>query len=113
MTRFIFNELRARGYSVDVGVVQKRERVDGKENRSQLEVDFVANLGSERCYIQSALALPTDQKVDQEKASLRSIGDSFRKVVLVRDVLTPTYDMDGILTMSVYDFLLGNEDIFR
>lgn len=106
MENIIYNELRMRGYSVDVGVVERRYAENGKDVRRNLEVDFVANLGSRRYYIQSALQLPDEQKVAQEKASLRGIDDSFAKIVLVRDVVKPTRDEEGILTMSVYDFLM-------
>lgn len=106
MENIIYNELRARGYSVDVGVVEKRAREMGKNIRKQLEVDFVANIGSDRVYIQSALEMRTPEKMAQEKASLLSIGDSFKKVVLVRDVVKPLRDEWGVVTMSVFDFLL-------
>lgn len=110
MENVIYNELRMRGFSVDVGVVEKRVRDNrGKQIRKSLECDFVANRGNDRCYIQSALQIPTAEKEGSEKASLRAIGDSFRKIVLVRDVVKPLYDDEGILTMSVYDFLLGAE----
>jgi hypothetical protein len=106
MENIIYNELRTRGYSVDVGSVEKAVREDGKVVRKNLEVDFVANLGSKRTYIQSALHLPDSQKESQEKRPLIEIPDSFEKIVLVRDVVKPTYDNHGILTMSIYDFLL-------
>lgn len=111
MENVIYNELRMRGYSVDVGVVEQRPLVDGHARRVQLEVDFVANLGSRRYYIQSAYQLPDEEKVAQEKASLRGIDDSFSKIVLVRDVVKPTRDERGILTMSVYDFLLNPDSL--
>lgn len=107
MENIVYNELCLRGYVVDVGVVEKRVR-DGKgrQVRKQLECDFVANKGSERLYVQSAFQIPTRAKEEAEKASLLEIADSFKKVVLVRDVLKPRWDENGILTMSVYDFLL-------
>jgi hypothetical protein len=108
MENIIYNELRTRGYSVDVGSIEKAAREGGKVVRKNLEVDFVANLGSKRLYIQSALHLPDEQKESQEKRPLIEIPDSFEKIVLVRDVVKPTYDNYGILTMSIYDFLLGN-----
>ena len=111
MENIVFNELLLRGYSVDVGVVEKRGRVNGNLERTQLEVDFVANLGGRRCYIQSALSLPDAAKAAQEKSSLREIPDSFKKIVLVRDVVKPNYDEDGILTMSLYDFLLDPDSL--
>ena len=100
------NELRMRSYSVDVGVVEKRGREDEREYRKQLEVDFVANLGAKRCYPQSAYQLPTPEKKEQEKASLLNIDGSFKKVILVRDVAKPAIDDRGIVTTSVYDFLM-------
>lgn len=111
MENIVHNELRARGFSVDVGSVAKARRVDGKVVRKQLEVDFVANLGSRRYYIQSALHLPDEEKTRQVKAPLREVPDSFSKTVLVRDVVKPTYDNEGILTMSVLDFLLDEESL--
>lgn len=90
----------------DCRSVDKRCREGGKAVRKKLEIDFVANLGSRRYYIQSALHLPNGEKERQEKASLVEAPDSFKKIVLVRDVVKPTYDEDGILTMSVFDFLL-------
>ncbi|MDR0500618.1 MAG: ATP-binding protein [Coriobacteriales bacterium] len=107
MENIIYNELRTRGYSVDVGEVEKRGKKEGKDYRAFLEVDFVANIGSNRCYIQSAYALPTEEKVKQEKASLLNINDSFNKIILVHDMVKPTRDTHGILTMSVFDFLLN------
>ncbi len=111
MENIVYNELRTRGFSVDVGSVEKRVRGDGKIVRKQLEVDFVANLGSQRYYIQSALHLPDSDKERQEKASLIEVPDSFKKIVLVRDVVKPTRDEHGILTMSVYDFLLNESSL--
>lgn len=95
MENVVYNELRARGYSVDVGVVEKRVREEGRDLRKQLEVDFVANRGSDRIYIQSALEMRTPEKAAQEKASLLGINDSFRKVVLMRDVVKPLRDEWG------------------
>lgn len=111
MENIVYNELRMRGYHVDVGVVEQRGRQDGAEYRKQLEVDFVANLGSRRYYIQSAYQLPDEEKVAQEKASLRGIDDSFAKIVLVRDVVKPMRDERGILIMSVYDFLMNPDGL--
>ena len=111
MENVVYNELRARGYSVDVGVVEKRVREEGRDVRKQLEVDFVANRGSDRVYIQSALEMRTPEKAAQEKASLLGISDSFRKVVLVRDVVKPLRDERGVVTMSVFDFLLDENSL--
>lgn len=112
MENIIYNELRSRGYSVDVGVVEKRERDErGKEIKKQLEIDFIANLGSNRYYIQSAFSMPTEQKRIQEKASLVNVKDSFKKIILVKDVMKVSLDEDGIVTMSVYDFLLNENSL--
>lgn len=112
MENIIYNELRSRGYSVDVGVVEKRERDErGKEIKKQLEIDFIANLGSNRYYIQSAFSMPTEQKRIQEKASLVNVKDSFKKIILVKDVMKVSHDEDGIVTMSIYDFLLNENSL--
>lgn len=112
MENVIYNELRSRGYSVDVGVVEKRVRnEEGKEERTYLEIDFIANLGSKRYYIQSAFSMPTEEKRIQEKASLINIGDSFKKIIIVKDVVNVTRDEDGITTMSIYDFLLKENSL--
>ena len=112
MENIIYNELRSRGYSVDVGVVEKRGKVEnGKEYKNQLEIDFVANLGSKRYYIQSAFSMPTEEKRIQEKASLVNVNDSFKKIIVVKDVINVTRDEDGITTMSIYDFLLKENSL--
>lgn len=108
----IYNELRLRGYSVDVGQIPIFTiREDGKRQRSTLEVDFVCNLGYKRCYIQSAYALPTEDKMKQEFNSLLRIKDSFKKIVIV-GTPTPTYqNEEGILTINIYDFLMNPESL--
>lgn len=108
----IYNELRLRGYSVDVGQIPIFTiREDGKRQRSTLEVDFVCNLGYKRCYIQSAYALPTEDKMKQEFNSLLRIKDSFKKFVIV-GTPTPTYqNEEGILTMNIYDFLMNPDSL--
>lgn len=108
----IYNELRIRGYSVDVGQIPIFTiREDGKRQRSTLEVDFVCNLGYKRCYIQSAYALPTEEKMKQEFNSLLRIKDSFKKIVIV-GTPTPTYqNEEGILTMNIYDFLMNPDSL--
>ena len=112
MENIIYNELRSRGYSVDVGVVEKRgTNEEGKEYKNQLEIDFVANLGSKRYYIQSAFSMPTEEKRIQEKASLVNVNDSFKKIIVVKDVVNVTRDEDGITTMSIYDFLLKENSL--
>lgn len=106
MENVIYNELIVRGANVDVGVVETRETVDGKQVRRQYEIDFIVNRGREKIYIQSAYALPTQRKRDQETASLEKSGDSFRKVVVV-GVPQPKYtDEKGITYIGVMDFLL-------
>ncbi len=112
MENIIYNELRSRGYSVDVGVVEKRELDEnGKKIKKQMEIDFVANLGSKRYYIQSAFSIPTEEKRRQEKASLVNVNDSFKKIIVVKDVVNVTRDEDGIVTMSIYDFLLKENSL--
>ena len=112
MENIIYNELRSRGYSVDVGVVEKRIiNAEGKSERRQLEIDFIANLGSKRYYIQSAFSIPTKEKLTQETASLVSVNDSFKKIIIVKDVVNVTRDERGITTMSIYDFLLKENSL--
>ena len=107
MENVIYNELRMRGFSVDVGVVQIAERdQNGKMIRKQLEIDFVCNLGSSRYYIQSAYSLPDEAKRTQEIRPFRKIDDSFKKIIITKDIIHPYYDDYGILTVSIYDFLL-------
>ena len=112
MENIIYNELRSRGYTVDVGLVEKRGKdVNGKSERKQLEIDFIANQGSRRYYIQSAFAMPDEEKKKQEKMSLLQIRDSFKKIIVVKDVVNVTRDENGITTMSVYDFLLNDHSL--
>lgn len=112
MENIIYNELRYRGFLVDVGVVQTREKdKSSKLTRKQLEIDFVANLGSKRYYLQSAFEMRTETKKEQEKKSLKKIDDSFKKIILVKDVINVERDDDGIITMSVYDFLLHDNSL--
>lgn len=108
----IFNELKVRGYNVDVGVVVMNE-VDknGKKIRKQLEVDFVCNKGSKRFYIQSAYALPDKEKMEQEQRSLVNTGDGFKKIIITKDAVAPLYNDEGILVMSVFDFLLNPDSM--
>lgn len=107
MENLIYNELRLRGFAVDVGqVTLNTKNAEGKSERKYLEVDFVCNKGYERIYIQSAFALPTEEKQEQEFNSLKQIKDSFQKIVIVGG-LQPTYRNDeGILILNVYDFLM-------
>ena len=108
MENVIYNELRMRGYRVDVGVVPIAEKdKDGKVVRKALEVDFVCNLGSARYYIQSAYSLPDEAKRNQEIRPFRKIDDSFKKIVVTKDIVPTHYDENGILTVNIYEFLLN------
>lgn len=107
MENIVYNELRIRGFNVDVGVVPViRKGEDGKQHRSSLEVDFVCNLGSRRYYIQSAYRMESDEKIRQERASLLSVDDSFKKIIVIGEESPVTRDEAGITTISIYDFLL-------
>ncbi len=105
MENVIYNELRIRGYVVDVGVVENRVMREGKSTYQQLEVDFIAANGLEKYYIQSAYALPTEEKREQEIASLRKIDDSFRKVIIVGDDIATYIDEYGYVFMGLFQFL--------
>ena len=112
MENIIYNELRMRGYSVDIGVVPIAEKdKDGKVTRKQLEVDFVCNLASAKSYIQSAYSLPDEEKRNQEIRPFRKIEDSFKKIIITRDIVPALYDDYGILTMNIYDFLLDSKPL--
>lgn len=110
MENILYNELLSRDFNVDVGLVMVSGKdSDGKLVRKQLEVDFVCNKGSKRYYIQSAFTIPDEAKMQQESNSLRRIDDSFKKIIVVKDTPAPWYTEEGILVISIYDFLL-NED---
>ena len=110
MENVIYNELRSRGYLVDVGVVETRTRTENQGMlRKQLEIDFVVNNGSKRYYIQSALSLPNEEKIEQEMASLTNVSDSFQKIIIVKDNIVPHHNESGILFINLYDFLLNRE----
>lgn len=112
MENIIYNELRIRGYHIDVGVVERYGITsEGKRSKKQLEVDFVATRGSEKYYIQSALALPTVDKVNQEKRSLLSISDSFRKIIVVGDNIKVRRDENGVITVGLRNFLLDENSL--
>ena len=114
MENVVYNELRKQGYSVDVGSVESFKRdANGKLQRRNFEIDFVVNRADERLYIQSAYALPDKEKVDQEQASLLNVNDSFRKVIIAGDRYISNYNDDGILMLSLFDFLLGKGGEFR
>ena len=112
MENLIYNEMRVRGFNVDVGAVPiVNVKEDGKRQRSTLEVDFVCNLGSRRYYIQSAYRMGTDEKVKQERASLLKVDDSFKKIIVIGEECPVTRDEQGITTISVYDFLLNENSL--
>lgn len=113
MENIIYNELRVRGYQVDVGVVEHYEsNKEGKRGKKQLEVDFVATKGSEKYYLQSAFAMPTEDKVKQEQRSLLSISDSFKKIIIVGDHRKVRRDENGILSIGLLPFLLDKNSLF-
>ncbi len=112
MENVIYNELVTRGYSVDVGVVEIRKPdKEGKWSRTQLEVDFIASLGSKKYYVQSALSIPDREKEIQESRSLTSINDSFKKIIVVKDHIMPRRNEEGILTIGLFDFLLKENSL--
>ena len=107
MENLIYNELRIRGFNVDVGVVPiVIKDAGGNQQRVQLEVDFACNLGSRRYYIQSALQMDTDEKIKQERASLLKVDDSFKKIIVLGKETPVLRDETGITTISIYDFLM-------
>lgn len=112
MENIVYNELRARGFGVDVGMVETKEKnKSGNFEKKRLEVDFIANKGSLKYYIQSAYSLPSDSKIRQEKSSLLNINDSFKKIIIVKDVIKPQRDENGIVSISLYDFLLDENSL--
>ena len=112
MENVIYNELLVRGFNVDVGVVPTRTvNSEGRQKRSQLEIDFVCNLGSKRYYVQSAYSLPTEEKIRQEEMSLMKVGDFFKRLVVTGDDVMVHRNEAGITTMSIYDFLLNENSL--
>ena len=112
MENIIFNELKVRGFNVDVGVIPINEKdKNGKNIRKQLEIDFVCNKGSKRYYIQSVFAMPDAAKKLQEQRSLLLTGDGFKKIIITKDALAPLYNEEGVLVMSVFDFLLDLDSL--
>lgn len=112
MENIIYNELLVRGYNVDVGVVNYSKSIAGvKRTTISSEVDFVCNLGNKRYYIQSAFAIPDAEKMAQETASLDHIGDSFKKIIVVSDIIKPWINEKGYVIMSIYDFLLNQNSL--
>ena len=106
MENIIYNELRSRGYSVDVGVVESRTMVGGKQEYRQLEIDFVVNRADSRWYIQSAYGIPDSDKMEQETRPFRKVPDTFRRILVVGDDVRPWTDDNGILIVGIRDFLL-------
>lgn len=112
MENMIYNELRVRGFNVDVGVVPVVAKDEnGKQLRFSLEVDFICNLGSKRYYIQSAYRMESDEKIKQEQASLLKVDDSFKKIIVIGEETPVIRDVSGITTMSIYDFLLKENSL--
>ena len=112
MENIIFNELKIRGFNVDVGVITQYDvNENGNGLRKQLEIDFVCNKGSKRYYIQSAYAIPDQAKMEQEQRPLIRTGDSFKKIIITKDSPAPYYNDAGILIMNIYDFLLNEQSL--
>lgn len=112
MENMIYNELKIRGFNVDVGVVPiVTKNENGKQQRSSLEVDFVCNLGSKRYYIQSAYRMESDEKIRQERASLLKVDDSFKKIIVIGEESPVIRDESGITTLGIYDFLLKDNSL--
>lgn len=112
MENIIFNELKMRGFNVDVGVITHYDTNDkGNSVRKQLEIDFVCNQGSKRYYIQSAYAIPDQAKMEQAQRSFMLTGDFFKRIIITKDTPAPYYNESGVLIMSVYDFLLNENSL--
>ena len=112
MENIIFNELRYRGYRVDVGMVESREKdKNGKDIRVQREIDFIASMGSKKYYIQSAYAIPNQDKYKQETASFDKTLDSFKKIIIVEKSMKPRRDEKGYVMMGVKEFLLDKDSL--
>lgn len=112
MENIIYTELRSRGYRVDVGVVETYETdITGTSKRKQLEIDFIANKGSNKYYIQSAFEMASPEKAGQEKKSLNKLNDSFRKFIIIKDDIKTSIDDNGLITMGIYDFLLNEKSL--
>ena len=108
MENIIFNELKIRGFNVDVGVITQNITNNlGNGVRRQLEIDFACNKGSRRYYIQSAYAMPTNEKMEQEQRSLLLTGDFFKKIIVTKDTPAPYYNDKGVLIMNIFDFLMN------
>ena len=108
MENIILNELKIRGFNVDVGVIiENGKNEKGISIRKQLEIDFVCNKASKRYYIQSAYFIPDEAKMMQEQRSLMLTGDFFKRIIITKDTAAPHYNESGVLIMSIYDFLLN------
>jgi predicted AAA+ superfamily ATPase len=112
MENIIYNELKVRGYQIDVGVVEYYAPTsDGKRNKRQLEVDFIATKGSQKYYVQSAFSVRSSDKAKQEERPLLNIGDSFKKVIVVRENIKVRRNEDGITMIGIYNFLLDEDSL--
>lgn len=111
MENVIYLELRRRGYNVDVGVVESRERKENELTYKQLEIDFIANKGNNKIYIQSAFSMPNEVKVNQEERPLLKVNDAFKKIIIVKDYIKRNRNENGIITMSIFDFLLDPDSL--
>lgn len=113
MENIIYNELRSRGYKVDVGVIESRVVVDGRQEYRQLEIDFVVNMADSRWYIQSAYGIPDGDKMEQETRPFRKIPDTFRRILVVGDDIRPWTDDSGVFIVGIRDFLLDESMMSR
>ena len=111
MENIIFNELKIRGFNVDIGVVIVNSSKGGSSVRKQYEIDFVCNKGSKRYYIQSAYAIPDQAKMEQEQRSLMMTGDAFKKIIITKDAPASYYNDSGVLIMSIFDFMLNPDSL--
>ncbi len=111
MENVIYLELKRRGYNVDVGVIELKERTEKEYTYKQLEVDFIANKGNNKIYIQSAFSMPTEEKLNQEERPLLKINDAFKKIIIVKDYIKRTRNENGIITMSIFDFFLDPDSL--
>ena len=111
MENIIYNELKIMGFNLDVGIVEYVKSIDGKSCRVQSEIDFVCNKADKRYYIQSALSIPNKEKMLQEQNSLTRISDSFKKIIIVKDVINTHYNEEGILILNLFDFLLKEDSL--
>lgn len=105
MENIIYLELKRRGYNVDIGVIEQRTKNNDKWEYKQLEVDFIANKGNNKIYIQSAFAMPDEEKREQEETPLLKIGDSFKKIIITKDYIKKWRDDNGVITINIFDFL--------